>query len=233
VSDVTRGIIPFGNIPDSNTFPDDIYRLKVESLTPVLTKEREGKAQKLMFKLDASIVEPADYKGQHYFEQFCVGNENDPEAEELATWQTTYGSKQFKKFVKALGIPFGDEEDRAAFCNAVKGGEFLATIVEKVEPKTKKIDGVEQENPYAGTVRNNTTAFWKLGEKEPGTGGSAKPTTPGKTRTTKTADAKPAPSEEVTCTACRKRVPRKDLKSHVEVHMKELSDAGGTPDEDE
>lgn len=227
MSDVTKGIIPFGAIPDSNTFPDNTYRLKVEKLEPVLTKEKEGKNQKLMFKLDCVIVEPAEYKGQHYFEQFCIGNEDDPDAEELKTWQTTFGAKEFKKFIKALGIPFGDEEDRESFCNAVRGGEFLVSMIEQTEPKTKKIDGIEQDNPYAGKVRNKVTAYWKLGEKEAGT---AKPVAK-KAGAGTVKDAKPAPSDEVTCTACRKRVPRKTLKEHVEGHMKELAAAGVAEDE--
>lgn len=223
MSDVTKGIIPFGGIPDSNTFPDGVYRLRAVSLTPVLTKEREGKAQKLMFKLDSVIVEPKAYEGQHFFEQFCIGNEEDPEAEDLKTWQTTFGAKQFKKFIKSLGIPFGDEEDRESFCNAIKGAEYLATITEKVEPATRKVNGVEVANEYAGRINNNVTAYWKLGEKEASlANGHAKPAAKATAKATPT-EAKAAPSDDVTCTACRKRVPRATLKKHVEAHMAELA----------
>ena len=112
-------------------------------------------------------------------------------------------------------MPLGEEEDREAFCASLRGAEFLATIVEKTEPKTRKVGGVEVENPYAGQVRNAVTGWWKLGERTAGlqNGHQAKPATT------------PAAGDAITCPACRKRVPKKDLKGHVEAHLAEGSSA--------
>jgi hypothetical protein len=213
-------IIPFATIPDSTIFPDGIYRLKVVKVEETMTKEREGKVQKLMYRAQSQVIEPAAYKGLFYFENYVIGTDDDPEAEQLETWQTSIGGRSLKRFSKALGIPLGDEEDSEGFCNTVKGQEYLATVVQKTE---------EKEGPYKGTIRNNTTAYWKLGEKEPAlTNGAIKTATPRAT-TTKTAAAKPAdkvpPSDELTCTGCKARVPRAQMKAHVEQHMREFQAA--------
>lgn len=226
-------LIPFGNIPDSNVFPDGIYRLKITKLEEKMTKERDGKVAKLMYVLTSQVVEPASHKGLLYFENFVIGTEDDAEADEVSTWQTSIGGRSLKRLTKALGVPFGDEEDAEAFAETVKGAEYLATIIQKVEPDEKN----GQPNPYKGRINNNTTAFWKLGEKDAGLvedrGGNG--TVKTVKRATKPAggDAKPAPSDEVTCTACRKRVPRKELKAHVDQHMKELAGDNGAGADDE
>jgi hypothetical protein len=212
-------LIPFGAIPDSAVFPDGcILRLRVAKLDEVLTKEKENKAQKLMYKLSAQVVEPAAYKGLFYNENFCIGTEEDPEAELLETWQASIGGRAFKRFAKAVGIPFGEEEDSASFCNAVKGQEFLVTTVQETD------DG-KKDPKYKGQVRNKTTGWWKLGEKEAGLANGHDKS--GSTRQTRpVGDAKPAPSDEITCASCRKRVPRKDLRAHTEAHLREQFEQG-------
>lgn len=229
-------IVPFNHIPDSSVFPDGIYRLTVEKFDVTQTKEREGKQQKFMFALTGKIVAPEQYKNMLYSEYFVIGTEQDPDAEQVETWQSSIGARSFKRFVKALGIPVGDEEDAESLAASIRGAEFLATIVTKVEPDTKKINGVEQDNPYKGRVNNNTSAYWKVGEKEPGlTNGhdasAAKPTARRTVAGAGTA-AKPAaaaaPSDEVRCSACPPTAPkvkRSDLRAHAQQHMQDIVDA--------
>jgi hypothetical protein len=216
-------VIPFGSIPDSNILPDNIYRLKIDKLEEVMSKERDGKASKLMYKLTTRVVEPASHKGLFFTEFFTIGTEEDPEAEELNTWQTSIGGRALKRLSAKLGVPTGDEEDSDAFLAAVKGVEYLSTIITKTEPDEKN----GQPNPYKGRVNNQVTAYWALGEREPGSlsegNGKHAPKT---TKTTKPQQqAAPATTDDVSCSACKKRVPRKDLKAHVEDHMKELAAA--------
>lgn len=212
-------VIPFGSIPDSNILPDGVYRLKIDKLEEVMSKEREGKVSKLMYKLTSKVVEPASHKGLFFNEFFTIGTEDDPEAEELNTWQTSIGGRALKRLSAKLGVPTGDEEDSDAFLNAVKGVEYLATIITKTEPAEKN----GQPNPYAGRVNNNVTAYWSLGEREPaladGNGKTHKAAKPA----TKPQQQAAAPADDVSCSACKKRVPRKDLKAHVEDHMKQLA----------
>lgn len=211
-------LIPFGSIPDSNILPDGIYRLKIDKLEEVMSKERDGKASKLMYKLTTKVVEPASHKGLFFTENFTIGTEEDPDAEELNTWQTSIGGRALKRLSKKLGIPTGDEEDSGSFIEAVKGVEYLATIITKTEPDEKN----GQPNPYKGRVNNNVTAYWSLGEREAaladGNGKSHKTATAPKAKAT---GDKAPPSDEVSCSACKKRVPRTQLKAHVEEHMRQ------------
>jgi hypothetical protein len=209
-------VIPFGRIRDVNIFPDGIYRLKIEKLEPRYTKERDGHAAKLMFAVSSRVVEPEAFKNMIFFENFVIGTEQDPEADELATWDTSVGGRQLKRLVQATGTPVGDEEDIETFGETMKGAEYLASIVQKVD------DG-SRDPKYKGTVRNVATRYWKLGATEPSVADAA-PNGAAKPKATKAAaKAAPAatPTDTVTCTACRKRVPRAELPSHVASHMQE------------
>jgi hypothetical protein len=161
-------IVPLGNIPDSNIVPDGTYHLKVVELKSDTTKVKEDddnpRPARLFYRLAAQIVAPAAYKGQFYREDFYIGTDEDPDAEQLDTWSSSFGARNFKKFLKATGVAFGDEEDDDSLAAAVKGQEYLATIVQKIEPEKRK-DG--SENPYKGQARNNVTGYWIVGEKEP------------------------------------------------------------------
>lgn len=227
------GLIPFHEIPKTTTVPDNLYRLRVEEIKEVYTKDTDGRTPKRMFKLQASIVEPETYKGEFYFDQFCVGTEEDPEAEEKETWKR-FSAREFIKLIDVLGVPYADEEDAEPFFASCKKAEYVAMIVEKVEPRTRKDrNGNEYVNPYAGQVRNATTAYYKLGEKEPGSHvASGSPTVRGKKGPSKgakaaTQAAKAAADDRVTCVepSCRKRVPRSELKEHVAKHFEEMQEA--------
>lgn len=213
--------IPFGNIPDTTIFPDGIFRLKITKAESAITKEREGKAQKLMYRLTSQVVEPASHKGLLFFENFVIGTEDDADAELLETWQTSIGGRAFKRLSKVLAVPTGDEADEESYLASIKGQEYLATIVQKVDDGSK-------DPKYKGQVRNNATAYWKLGEKDAALTNGQSGQQKSAPRAAKPAggEAKAAPTEDVTCTACRKRVPRKDLKAHVEAHMAELASSG-------
>lgn len=160
--------IPVGAIPDTNVLPDGLFRLRVRKCEETTTKEAEGKSQKLMYRLQTEVVEPASYKGMLYTDNLVVGSEADPDAQELVTWQTSIGGKNIKKIIKATGIPVGDEIDADLFCQLVVKAEFIATIVQKVQTN---------EGKYKGSINNNVTAYWKVGEREAGLANGAVPTT--------------------------------------------------------
>lgn len=169
---MSKSRIPFGAIPDTDLLPDGIFRFKVREMKDTETKEREGKVQKRMFRLVSEVVAPESHKGLLYFDNFVVGTDDDPDADELATWQTSIGGRGLKKLSKALGVPFGDEEDPEVFCNTIKDSHYMATVVQKVD---------EKEGPYKGTVRNNVTKYWALGEREAALANGADTTTKGRT----------------------------------------------------
>lgn len=216
-------VIPLGSIPRTNILPTGVYRLKVSSLEEVFSKENEAenKKSKLMYKLVTQIVEPKSHKGMPFSTNFCIGNEEDPEAELLETWQTTFGGRNFAKFTDKVGVPFGTEEDQDTLLKQVVGAEFLATIIEKQN------DG--KKNPARkGQPENDITAYWLVGEKEPGLADepatTAKVAGNGRTPAGKPAAGKAAPSEDIACSACppgSPRVARKDLKAHTEKHLED------------
>jgi hypothetical protein len=239
-------IIPLGQIPDSAVLPDGIFRVCVTSLTDVMTKEAEGKVQKVMLKLVGKVVEPKAYVGVPYFDNFVIGTNDDPEVELLETWTGSIGGKQFKRFLGKTGVVFGDEEDFDAIAAAVKDVELLATVVCKVQDKTNR-DGTP--NKYAGNINNNTVGYWAIGEKEaqliadeksPVATVTKARTKVGGTKATGTGTivGKAAPTTDMTCSACRKRVPKGAFKAHVEQHMKDMETDGAQgattpPDDDE
>jgi len=217
-------ILPLKEIPSSSTLPGGRYRLVIDKLESLMSSSTEGRTSKLMYKITAKVVEPETQRNQTYFEQFCIGTNDDAEAEDLVTWKKSIGAKQFKRLVNALGVPYGDEEDEDTFLVACQGAEFVAAIIEKVEPKTitNKATGQETENPYAGNIRNESKGFWKIGEKTPGLDEDTTPTAP-KKRTKPVGVAapagRPAPSDTMTCAGCREQVKRTDMPSHVEKHL--------------
>jgi hypothetical protein len=226
-------LIPLGQIPDSAVLPDGIFRVCVSKLEDVMTKEKEGKTQKAMLKLTGKVIEPKAYAGQPYYDNFVIGTEKDPEAELLETWVGGIGGKQFKRFLSKTGVAFGEEADFDEIATAVKDVELLATVVTKVQDKKNK-DGTD--NKYGGNINNNTTGYWAIGEQEArlNDGGAS----PVAATTTKTrvggkvgggkagaVTGKPAPTTDITCSACRKRVPRGEMKAHVDQHMKDLAGA--------
>lgn len=222
--DFSDKVLPLGSIPDTTTLPDGIYRLQCDKLEGKLTKAQEGKTQKFMLVATLKVVEPESHKGLPYFENFVIGTDDDPEADELSTWQTSIGGRGIRRFAKATGVPFGDEVPLAEFAANVKDAEVVFTVVQKID------DGKKDER-FKGRVSNNTTAMWKLGEQTPGlANGAAAPVKKAGAKTAAGTAAKAAPSDEVSCSACKARVPRKDLKAHVDKHMAELAGSAGNED---
>lgn len=213
-------IIPLGSIPKTNLLPDDVYRLRTVKLEAGMTKEREGKTQKYQLHLTSQVVEPANLKGLFFHEYFTIGTDDDPDAEQLATWQTSFGGRSFARFVDKSGVPLGDEvneDDLIAAFTAPNGAvDYLATIVMETETK---------EGPWKGRIRNKVTAYWALGEKQAGAGVSKANGQAGKvTTTTPTATGKVPPTDEVSCSSCKKRVPKAQLRAHVDAHMREAAE---------
>jgi hypothetical protein len=198
--------IPFGSIPDQQTvLTDGIYRLRVERV-----EERATRTGKLMFAVTARVVEPDTFRGLAFFDNFVIGTDDDPDATETSTWQQSIGSRTFKRFVRATGVAVGEQEPTDQLLHALTGAEYLCAIVQKID------DG-SRDPQFKGRVRANATNYWKLGERTPGLDDAR-----AKQRGNGAATPQPTTADVVTCTACRKRVPRAELKTHVSQHMKDI-----------
>lgn len=152
--------IPLGSIPKTTILPEGIAHIKVKKFEAVQTKGSDEKPQKLMYKLIGDVVEPESHTGLGYFDNFVIGSDDDPQAEELATWAKSFGGRNLRALTDACNIAFGDEVDDELLCKEIVGAEFLAKIVQKVD------DG--KRNPeFKGNVRNETKAYFPVGKYEP------------------------------------------------------------------
>jgi hypothetical protein len=153
-------MIPLGQIPKTSILPEGIARVRVKKMEATTTKGSDDKPKKLMYKLVGEVVEPESHAGLGYFNQFVIGSDDDPMADELATWQKSYGSRDLRSLSEACNVGFGDEENDETFCATLVGAEFLAKIVQKIDDGKKNPD-------YKGNVRNETKGFFPIGKYEP------------------------------------------------------------------
>ena len=115
-----------------------------------LLEEKTASTGKMMMKLEASVVEPKQYKGVKLYENFVLGSESDPQYTEPET--VTGGLRRMKKFLFRLDadVPTDLEE----IPEAVEGQEFLAHLIQTKNNK--------------GRMINEISDFFRLGEREVG-----------------------------------------------------------------
>lgn len=152
--------IPLGSIPKSTILPEGIAHFRVKKFEATQTKGSDDKPQKLMYKAIYDVVEPDTHSGLSYFDNFVIGSDDDPAAEEFSTWAKSFGGRNLRALTDACNVAFGDEVDDDMLCKEIEGAEFLGKIVQKVD------DG--KRNPeYKGNVRNETKGYFPLGKYTP------------------------------------------------------------------
>src|SRR6266850_6682810 len=104
-------------VPESSTVPDGGYVLDIHKVEPATT----GTGKK-SYKAQLKVVEPKKYKGSMLFENFTIGSDEDPDADEQDTWDTSMGAKQFKQMVEKAGVDLGDQ-DEDDLCAELKGNQ--------------------------------------------------------------------------------------------------------------
>ena len=152
--------MPWDDIPDSNVFQTGSYQV-----VGVELKEIHSANGKLMYSMDVAIADhpkTAMYTNMHYFENFVVGSDEDPEATVPGTWAQSFGAKRLKQLVAAAQI--AEKADMEKICASFRGTQFGINLLEYKEPE-KDRDG--NPNQYAGQERNKLNSFWKIGEREP------------------------------------------------------------------
>ena len=164
-------MMPWDEIPDSNVFPTGNYHVQGVKLEEVLSV-----GGKLMYNCDVQIMDhPATkpFTNMHFFENFVIGNDDDLEATVAGTWVQSVGARRMKQMLVKAQV--AEKADMDKICAGFAGCQFVISIQEYKEP-AKTRDG--QDNAYAGQLRNKSTAFFKIGEKEPSIDvkpGTAKP----------------------------------------------------------
>ena len=154
-------LMPWNDIPDSNVFPTGDYHVMGVKLEEMYSKE----ASKLMYSIDVVIVEhpnTAPFTNQHFFENFVIGNDDDPNADVPGTWVQSVGARRMKQCLAAAQV--AEKADMDKICASFVNTQFIIGIQEYKEPM-KTRDG--QDNPYGGQPRNKSTGFYKIGSREP------------------------------------------------------------------
>lgn len=116
---------------------------------------------KLMYKTRSEIVEPTDAAGQSFFDNFVIGSDADPAAEEKATWNG-FGGKRFRSMMEASGVEMSPKDDEE-LASEWAGQRYMAFITVRTQAERNK-DG--SENPYAGNQSNEAKAYYAIGERE-------------------------------------------------------------------
>ncbi len=147
--------LPWDEIPDTNVVPGGLYPLKAVSLEEVRTRE----LNKLMYKVCVQIMDDprvADFSGMLIFEQFTIGSDTDPEANELNTWKKSFGARLMKQMINASQIP--ERADMDKICAGFADHQFIGNVSYSLD----------QSEEYKGTPRNRMTSYYKMGEREVG-----------------------------------------------------------------
>ena len=225
--------VPWDEIPSAGALvPDGVYVLEVTGL-----EESQSQSGKLMYPGVFAVVEPVDFAGYPVYENYVIGNDDDPNADDPATWKKSMGSRFMRTMLDKAGVPLDGDMD--AVSAEAAGRQFLAVI--------------GQRETDRGTMVNQIRSYYALGEREVGVSSGATPTTrPGPKPAPRAAPqaaaprpaprpapkpaATPAPARAasagarpaaapatrapavkmLTCTICKKPVPRDEFADHVE-----------------
>lgn len=147
---IPAGFVPYEDISDSGVQPDGAYQLRGVSMEPATTS-----TGKKMFRCVAQVELPEAQAGQQVYENFVIGNDNDPAAQLKETWTASVGARRWKGLLKAAAVPASTSE--ANLCAGFEGSVFCGVATTYTE----------KDGDYAGTMRNRWN-FYKVGTYQPG-----------------------------------------------------------------
>lgn len=124
-----REIQEFTDLPVGN------YTAVIEDFKEAFSKQ----TNKLMYSVTFAIEQPQSVKGRKHFENFVIGSDDDPNAEQEETWNCM-GGGQLLSMTKALGVPLpGEDMDMVAqhcirkrLCFRVQENSYLDKKTNKV-----------------------------------------------------------------------------------------------------
>jgi ribosomal protein L44E len=149
--------VPWNEVPDDNKLPNCIVLASLEALEKRETKPNENSAGgKLMFVLTARIKQPKPLKGLQVSDNYVVGTDDDPEAEELDTLKASIGLKRMKRLWKASGADLDSNATPMKLFKTVKGKDVVFEVT-----RTK-----QEKGRFAGTYNNNIVAMYSVAEAE-------------------------------------------------------------------
>ena len=187
---------PWDEIPDSNVFPTGAFLFEIASI-----EDGVSSTGKRMLKARYDCLEPANMKGQAYFDQYVLGTDEEPNK----VVPSSMGSQNFKKVLKGAQVP-KDSQISNLIQNALNSHVILKLLQYKDE----------SPGPYRGTLKNKMQSAHKVGEievKVEGTGGGGP--APGLSSSAPPV-GKPPKVTNLTCATCGKSIPKAEYSAHVE-----------------
>jgi hypothetical protein len=195
--------IDLNEVPDSTLLPDDLYLLEVEDIT-----EETSKAGRFMYRTVYRVQEPATFAGVPLYDYFAIGNEDDPNANEQATWNNSLGARRLRRLAKATMVPLTKDIDELVA--TIKGQRFSARVGQRVD------DGV-RDPKYKGNVSNQVVAMYPVGATNDThvapPAAASKAATPAPPAAPKAAKAVSAST--LSCPFCSETVARSAYNAHV------------------
>lgn len=143
-----QNFFPWNDIPDSNLFPTGVFRMRIEELEDGVAQSSGNR----MFRGRFACIEPVEFAGMAHFENFVVGNEQNPQGINPGTM----GARSLKMVLNKAQVP--PTNDIAAILASSKGAEFLMAISLNTPTKGER----------AGIPQNRMVDCYKLGERPVG-----------------------------------------------------------------
>jgi len=187
---------------------------------------------KLVYKSQAQVVEPSEIAGQMLFDDFWVGVDEDPEAQEEDTWKR-FGASRLFSMLEAAGLDMNDIDDEE-LPGLYQGRRYKVSIQYVKNPDVNP-DG--SPHKYAGAESNKVKRYFPQDEGPepqilPQAGGTptvkkgippAKPAPAPAPKAAPKAAAAPkadkpkaaAPSAQIACTVCGDKLDLADFPAHV------------------
>lgn len=145
-----RRKVNVGAIPKTRSaLPSGTYEVKITKL-----EASESRTHKLMYVGEFAVTGHPVHKhlkGRKFFENFTIGTDDDPEADQSDEPWMGFAAARLKECWQAAGVEMTDDPDEN--CAESVGGEITVQAV-KAKDKT-------------GRWRSNITSFMPVGEEEP------------------------------------------------------------------
>ena len=144
-------VIPWDAIPDSigGVLPTNTYKFEIETL-----EEVQSSKERYMIKGTFRVLEPKSEAGMVLFDNYAIGNEKDPQADDPKSWEGIAAAR-FKDVINKAGVRRATTVEET--CVLAQGALFIGDVVQETET---------QEGPYKGQIRNRLKKTYRVGEKD-------------------------------------------------------------------
>lgn len=208
----TGEAVPITAPPERKRLESGIVLAAASELTPGLSSQQQLYQVAATFK----VIAPEEFAGALIWENFVIGDQEDPTAEQAATWGRTIGGSRFRRYADRAKVPFGKMSSMVA---GLMGRPVVIDVYTRVEPAKKQNRSTKEweTNPYAGKSRRNIRDFYAVGEKPLAAKGSDF-TSSGESGSQATVAEDPTATITCPVPTCGQTMPSAEFTAHVNAH---------------